>query len=168
VLLALGARKSATRAAIWRSNDTFFGQIVEDAPLSYRAQHIHGMWLFGQGRRAEGEQHVRAAIAMFPYDAGPYTDLADQYRFAGLCAPARELYRRAIELGRLSDRARIGLVICLLHDAQYADAAAEARVGASAATFQAAQFERLAAIADSAIAVTSPLRQSGVGRRGSR
>jgi hypothetical protein len=168
ILLALGVGKSAMRSRVWRNSDAFFQQIVEDAPLSYRAQHVHGMWLFAQGRRAEGEQHVRAAIAMFPHDAGPYTDLADQYRFAGLCAPARELYRRAMELGRLRDRARIGLVVCLLHDAQYAEAAAEARVGASSATFQAEQFKRLAAIADSALAVTTSVRQSGAARQGTR
>jgi protein O-mannosyl-transferase len=165
IVLALGMAKSATRTRVWRNSDAFFSQIVEDAPLSYRAQHLHGMWLFEHGRRSEGEQHVRTAIAMFPYDAGPFTDLADQYRLAGLCEPARELYRRAIELGTLRDRARMGLVICLLHDAQYAEAAAEARRGASSASFQAEQFARLVAIADSAVAATSPVRQSGVSRR---
>jgi hypothetical protein len=165
IVLSLGAVKSATRAGVWRNSDVFFAQIVEDAPLGYRAHHLHGVWLFDTGRRAEGERHLRAAIAMFPYDAGPYTDLADRYRQAGLCSPARDLYQKVIELGMLRDRARLGLVVCLLRDAHYAEAAAEARIGASAGGFQVEQFRRLAAIADSAAAATTVVHQSGAPRR---
>jgi hypothetical protein len=168
LILALGAAKSASRSRVWRNNDTFFAQIVEDAPLSYRAHHVHGMWLFEKGRRAEGEKHVRVAMAIFPHDAGPYADLADHYRFAGLCAPARELYERAIALGRLADRARMGLVVCLLHDGSYADAAAHARLGVSSGGFQVEQFRRLLAIADSAVTATSRVRLSGAARPGGR
>ena len=164
ILLCLGAVKSATRSGVWRNSDVFFARIVEDSPLSYRAHHVHGVWLFDKGQRAEGERHIRAAIAMYPHDAGPYTDLADRYRQAGICAPARELYQKVIELGMLRDRARMGLVVCLLRDADYLEAAAQARIGASAGGFQVEQFRRLVAIADSLAASTSEIRQSGEAR----
>jgi hypothetical protein len=165
IVLLLGAAKSAKRAGVWRTSDAFFAQVVEDAPLGYRAHHLHGVWLFDNGRLADGERHIRAAIAMYPYDAGPYTDLADRYRQAGMCAPARELYQRVIELGMLRDRARLGLVECLLRDAHYAEAAAEARIGASGGGFQVERFRRLIVTADSAAAGATTVRQSGAPRR---
>jgi protein O-mannosyl-transferase len=163
VLLMLGAAKSASRSGVWRSTDTFYSQIVEDSPLSYRAQQAYGTWLFMKSRRAEGEKHLRIAIAMFPYDAGPYVDLADSYRFAGLCAPARELYQRVLGLGMLVDKARLGLILCLLQDGQYGEAAAHARIGASENGSQVVSFRRLLATADSATAA-SAIRQTGAPR----
>jgi protein O-mannosyl-transferase len=165
VVLMLGAVKSASRSRVWRSTDTFYSQIVEDSPLSYRAQQAYGTWLFMKGRRAEGEKHLRIAIAMFPYDAGPHVDLADSYRFAGLCAPARDLYQRVLGLGMLVDRARLGLILCLLQDGQYGEAAAQARIGASENGSQVAAFRRLLAAADSGTAA-SPIRQTGAPRPG--
>jgi hypothetical protein len=101
------------------------------------------------------------AIALFPYDAGPYTDLGDQYRKAGLCAPARDLYRRAIALGVLRDRARLGLVACLLRDAHWADAQREAKLGVAGGGREVQQFRRLLAIADSAATASAGIRQAG-------
>jgi protein O-mannosyl-transferase len=166
IVLMLGVAKSASRARVWRSSDAFFGQIVEDAPLSYRAHYARGLWLFRKGRRAEGEKHLRTAIAMFPYDAGPYTELADIYRFAGMCAPASDLYRRVLELGMLVDRARLGLIMCLLREGDYAEAAAQARVGATADGHQVAQFRRFLATADSA--TSAAVHQAGAPRRAPR
>jgi hypothetical protein len=137
----------------------------QDAPRSYRAHYMHGMWHFRNGRRVEGERHVRTAIALFPHDAGPYIDLADQYRETGLCAPARDLYRRAIALGTPRDGARLGLVACLLRDAHFTDASREARHGLEAGGPYAARFRRLLAIADSAAASSAEIQQSGAAAR---
>jgi hypothetical protein len=160
LVLVLGVTRSATRQRVWRTHDDFHRSIVEDAPRSYRAHYMHGMWHFEQGHRADGERHVRTAIALFPYDARPYIDLADEYREAGLCTPARELYRRAMALRTSSEGARLGLVACLLRDARFTEAAAEAQVGVSAGGREVRQFRRLLAVADSA-AATTPVRQSG-------
>jgi chromate transport protein ChrA len=168
VILALGVARSASRQRVWRSHDEFHRRIVEDAPRSYRAHYMHGMWHFEQGRRIEGERHVRTAIALFPYDAGPYTDLADQYRESGLCAPARDLYRRAIALGPRGDRAQLGLVACLLRDAQFAEASTEARAGLARRGPGVDQFRRMLAIADSVSASSATLRQSGASVRSDR
>jgi hypothetical protein len=166
LLLLLGVAKSTSRSRVWRSNDTFYAQIVEDSPLSYRAHQARGTWLFRQGRRAEGEAHLRMAMAMFPYDPGPYADLADSYRFAGMCAPARDLYRRVLELGvTMVDRARLGLIVCLLRDGDYAGAAAQARIGPSPGGLEADKFRRFLATADSAIAARGTIQQAGAPRR---
>jgi hypothetical protein len=161
IVLVLGVAKSATRQRVWRTHDDFQRSIVEDAPRSYRAHYMHGMWHFEQGRRVEGERHVRTAIALFPFDARPYIDLADEYRAAGLCTPARGLYRRAIALGTSLERARLGLVACLLGDAQFSEAVVEARAGLAAGGAEVVQFRRLLALADSAAAATTQVRQSG-------
>jgi hypothetical protein len=161
LVLGLGVVKSATRQRVWRTTDEFHRQVVEDAPRSYRAAYMHGMWHFENGRREEGERHVRRAIALFPYDASPYIDLADQYREAGFCVAARELYRGAIALGTPRERPRLGLVACLLRDADFAEASREARVGVARGGREVEQFRRMAAIADSAAAATAKVRQSG-------
>lgn len=165
LVLAAGAAKSASRQRVWRDGETFLEQIVQDAPLSYRAHYMYGMWLIENGRREEGERRVRTAIRLFPYDGAPYTDLADRYRRAGICAPAIDLYRRAIALGAFRDRARLGLVACLLREGHLADAAEQSRIGAAERGPEAAQFRRLLAIADSAIAATSSLGPAGAPRR---
>lgn len=162
VILTLGVVKSAARQRIWRDADTFDGGIATDAPASYRAHHIHGMWLFKKGERLEGERHLRLAIAMFPYDSRLHLDLADQYRRSGLCAPARLLYRRSLELGGFADRAGVGLVACLLYDAAFAEARMEAQRGMDRKGAAAAQFRQLAAIADSALAAQPPPTPPGV------
>jgi hypothetical protein len=59
----------------------------------------------------------------------------------------------------------MGLVVCLLRDAHYAEAAAQARLGASGGGFQVEQFRRFAATADSAAATASSIRQAGTARR---
>ncbi|MDQ3998426.1 MAG: hypothetical protein M3303_15565 [Gemmatimonadota bacterium] len=164
VLLVLGIGKSASRSRAWRDVDTFHERLVEDAPLSYKAHQAYGTWLFTKHRRAEGERHLRTAIAMFPNDPGPYADLADLYRLAGMCAPAHELYRRVIELGGLVDRARLGRIVCLLREADYAEAAAQARLGVSQGGTERAQYRRFLAKADSGAAAGLVVRQAGAPR----
>jgi protein O-mannosyl-transferase len=169
VVLALGVVRSAARQRVWRTKDDFFRSVVEDAPLGYRAHYMHGMWLFEKGRRAEGERHVRAAIALFPYDAAPYTDLATEYRKSGLCAPARQLYRRALDLGASRPEPRVGLIACLLQDGEFAEASAEARRGVERRGSAEPQFRRLLAMADSAAAARrAPVSLSGAPRTGPR
>jgi hypothetical protein len=164
-ILVLGLVKSTSRQRVWRSNDTFYEHIVEDVPLGYRAHYMHGMWLLEKGRRSEGERHVRTAIALFPYDPAVYTDLADQYRRSGLCAPARQFYRRALDVGSLRPKTRLGLVACLLNDAQFAEARDQARHGLAAGGPETEQFRRMLAIADSVLAHQSVrTTQSGASR----
>ena len=162
-LLALGIAKSATRQRLWHDADTFEERIAADAPRSYRAQQIHGIWLFKKGRLQEGERQLRLAISMFPYDSRVYLDLADQYRRWGRCPPARPLYLRSLQLGGFPDRARLGLVACLLHDGEFAEARVEALRGADRKGADVHQFRQLAALADSGLAGRKRSAPSGQG-----
>ena len=115
-LCAIGVARSATRQAVWRNNETLFAQMVVDAPRSYRAQFFYGQMLFQQGKRAEGERHLRQAIALnpTPSDVSPLNYLATEYRDAGLCAQALPLYERALANDAARPDVRYGMAACLL------------------------------------------------------
>ena len=115
-LCAIGVARSATRQAVWRNNETLFAQTVVDAPRSYRAQFFYGQMLFQQGKRAEGERHLRQAIALnpTPSDVSPLNYLATEYRDAGLCAQALPLYERALANDAARPDVRYGMAACLL------------------------------------------------------
>jgi hypothetical protein len=163
LLITLGVMKSASRQRVWRDPDEFHARIAQDAPRSYRAHQIHGLWLFEQRRDQEGERHLRRAIEMFPFDARLYVDLGDQYRQRAICGAAKHYYRRALRLGGFPERARLGLVLCLLYDGDFVEAASEARRGAAANGFNVDRFRRAVAVADSALVARGRPTDSGSG-----
>jgi hypothetical protein len=112
----LGAARSNLRHRVWRDDGTLFAQTVRDAPLSYRAQFFYGQILFAQGKPADGERHLRLAIALNPTrsDVSPLNYLATQYREAGLCAQALPLYEEALRRADGRPDVRFGLASCLL------------------------------------------------------
>jgi hypothetical protein len=116
VLVALGAVRSRQRQPVWRDDVTLFAQTVTDAPLSYRAQFFYGQSMFDQGKLAEGERHLKLAIALnpTPSDVSPLNYLATQYRDAGLCPQALPLYQQAIANDAERPDVRYGLAACLL------------------------------------------------------
>jgi hypothetical protein len=116
LLVLLGAARSATRQRVWRDDATLFAQTVDDAPRSYRAQFFYGQMLFEQGKRAQGEQHLKQAIALNPTrsDVSPLNYLATQYRDAGMCPQALPLYERALQNDEQRPDVRYGLAACLL------------------------------------------------------
>jgi predicted Zn-dependent protease len=135
---------------VWKDNDTIFPQNVADAPLSYKAHYSFGMSRFQAGDPVTGEREVQRAIQLYPDDPDVYYDLARQYRLHGLCAPAKAYYRRVMVMDTTRFEARLGLIQCLLQEADFAAARAEARrgyaLGRSVGTFR-----QLAALADSAL-----------------
>ena len=116
VLVVAGAIRSSNRQRVWRDNETLFAQMAEDAPLSYRAQFFYGQLLFQHGRRAEGERHLKSAIALnpTPSDVSPLNFLATEYRDAGMCPQALPLYERALANDAARPDVRYGLAACLL------------------------------------------------------
>ena len=116
VLVVAGAIRSGNRQRVWRDDETLFAQMAEDAPLSYRAQFFYGQLLFERGRRAEGERHLKIAIALnpTPSDVSPLNFLATQYRDAGMCPQALPLYEQAIANDAARPDVRYGLAACLL------------------------------------------------------
>ncbi|MDB4908955.1 MAG: hypothetical protein JWO05_3739 [Gemmatimonadetes bacterium] len=129
LLLALGVVRSATRAPVWKDNDTFFRQAVIDAPDSYRANYMLGAWLFQLHRKSEGEVYYRRALKLFPYDPFMAYNLAEQYRAVGICEPAEKLYRWAWQLDPFFNKGRAGLAWCLLVNYKFDEAKHEALEG---------------------------------------
>jgi hypothetical protein len=131
-LVALGVARSAPRQTVWRDDATLFAQTVVDAPRSYRAQFFYGQTLFAQGRRAEGERHLRLAIALnpTPSDVSPLNFLATEYRDAGLCPQAVPLYERALANDDARPDVRYGLAACLLSVGRVSEARRLAEDGA--------------------------------------
>ncbi|MFL5582003.1 MAG: tetratricopeptide repeat protein [Gemmatimonadaceae bacterium] len=149
-LLALGVARSAIRQPVWKDNATLFRQASLDEPLSYRAQYAQGGMLFLAGQKIEGERHMRLAMKLMPNDTDVKVDLAREYRVAGICGPALELYRDALHHTPKRPDARVGLVACLLREARFDEAREEARRGVEIG-YQKDAFKKLLAIADSAI-----------------
>ena len=111
---------------MWRDDATLFAQTVEDAPRSYRAQFFYGQMMFAQGKRAEGERHLRLAIdaQSDAADVSPLNYLATQYRDAGMCPQALPLYERALANDAERPDVRYGLASCLLATGRRARGAA--------------------------------------------
>lgn len=116
VLVVAGAVRSSDRQRVWRDDATLFAQTARDAPLSYRAQFFYGQLLFHDGKRAEGERHLKLAIALnpTPSDVSPLNYLATLYRDAGLCPQAVPLYEQALANDAARPDVRYGLAACLL------------------------------------------------------
>jgi hypothetical protein len=116
VLVVAGVVRSSGRQRVWRDDATLFAQMVQDAPLSYRAQFFYGQLLFERGRRAEGERHLKLAIALnpTPSDVSPLNYLATEYRDAGMCPQALPLYEQALANDEARPDVRYGLAACLL------------------------------------------------------
>lgn len=113
VLLVAGIVRSADRQQVWKSNDTIFRQMVEDAPLSARAHHAWGGHLFERGRNVEAEREWRLGIALDTATMRLRADLADVYARSNLCTPAVRLYEEVLERKPTATRSRVGLALCL-------------------------------------------------------
>jgi Flp pilus assembly protein TadD len=148
-VLVLGVWRSEARTRVWRDDLTLVAQTAIDAPTSYLARYQWGRALFQLGRPADGEREMRQAIALYPGDPNPYTELAGEYQRAGMCTPAAALYRQALVILPTRPDARAGLADCLWRAGDYAGSRAQARIGL-AYGYHAATFRRLAARADSA------------------
>jgi tetratricopeptide (TPR) repeat protein len=114
LLVGLGLARSHTRNQAWKDNGTLFRQAIVDSPDSYRAHFMYGTYLFERGNRIEAERHYRIALQLFPYDPLMSHALAEQYRGAGMCAPAVPLYEFFFQLAPTASRGRLGYAQCLL------------------------------------------------------
>ncbi|HEX2716907.1 MAG TPA: glycosyltransferase family 39 protein [Gemmatimonadaceae bacterium] len=120
---ALGFWRSAMRQQVWRDNSVLFPQTLLDAPDSYRAHQIFGMWLFAVGYPGEGEKHLWHAIKLYPYDPVPPFLLAEEYRKRGACDRALPLYKWSLQTPQVSEGFALGpYARCLLATGQYDEA----------------------------------------------
>ena len=148
-LVVAGAAASAQRQLVWKDNETLFKQTVVDAPLSYRAHYNLGAWYFEHADPRAGERELQRAAALFPYDYEPMAYLANEYRKKDLCAPALPLYLKAIKLAPRANEVRIGLVGCLIAQADFDTARLTARRGMEFGGPATREYRRLIGVADS-------------------
>ncbi|MGH7583036.1 MAG: hypothetical protein ACREL5_07425, partial [Gemmatimonadales bacterium] len=152
ILLGMGLTRSWSRQQVWHDLATLWFQSIIDAPNSYRAHHAYAEVLFSAGMKGTAEKHYKIAMELFPEAWPLYLDLADKYRGAGLCTPALKYYKQVLLLTPGQSGARASEVACLLYLGDYAEAAAEARIGVSFG-MQTKSLELYARIADSAARV---------------
>jgi hypothetical protein len=122
LVLVAGIARSATRSRVWKDNDTLFKQAVADVPDSYRAHFVLGAWYFEHHDIQHGEAEYRQSLRLFPYDPAVSYNMAEQYRFFGLCEPALPLYKWTRELNPDFPYGRYSYSLCLLETGHYADA----------------------------------------------
>lgn len=132
LVLAAGIARSATRSRVWKDNATLFKQAVADVPYSYRAHFVLGAWYFEQHDIRHGEAEYHESLRLFPYDPAVSYNMAEQYRFAGLCEPALPLYKWTRELDADFPYGRYSYALCLFDTGHYADAKRMAYVALSA------------------------------------
>ena len=98
VLLGLGVWQSRSRIRVWHDQGTLLRQTVADAPSSIGAHLALVRFLEDSGSVAEARRHYREAVLLNPGQLAQDRGLGDQYRSAGLCAPALRLYRRVLSV----------------------------------------------------------------------
>jgi Tfp pilus assembly protein PilF len=114
-----GAARTVTRNPMWRSNETFFPQLVQDAPGSYRAMWVKSMLTANAGDLRRSEALLREAIRIYPLGPGVWRDLGALMHDHGRDAEAADYFwaswrldqSRVLEAQRaVSDGIRAGAV----------------------------------------------------------
>ena len=157
LLLILGVYRSTTRHPVWSDQFTFwYNTANRDAPESYRAHHALAEMYWGAGLEGRAEQEYRMSIALSPPRLTQVmVDYANRLRLKGICYPAAQLYREALEVHPNFLNVRASLVACLLHLGNYREARSVAHLGLSYG-LQTESWARIRATADSALRVGAP------------
>jgi hypothetical protein len=129
-VLAAGAARSADRQTAWRDTPTVLTQLVQDAPLDYRAWLMYGGHLRQVGRVREAKQAMLRAASLYRHDGRVYEDLGQLVRFESGCAGAIPIFRQGLTLDPGLKNARGRLYVCLLEQGDTTAAMAIAAEGA--------------------------------------
>ncbi len=150
LLLGLGVVRSSARNPFWHDSDSAFAQMVDDAPLNFKAHYARGGQLFERLKGKDAEQEYRIAIALMPDYPGVYLDLAHKYREAHVCVAAIPLYRKALALDPGLAVARVSIAACQLELAQWRAARSTSRIAIAGGDYRRA-FTYMINQADSAL-----------------
>jgi tetratricopeptide (TPR) repeat protein len=129
-VLAAGAARSADRQAAWRDTPAVLTQLVQDAPLDYRAWLMYGGHLRQAGRVPEAKQAMLRAASLYRRDGRVYEDLGQLIRFESGCARAIPIFRHGLALDPGLPNARGRLYVCLLEQGDTTEAMTIAAEGA--------------------------------------
>jgi hypothetical protein len=113
-LLLVGTVRSAVRQPSWRDTPSVLTQLVQDAPLDYRAWLMYGGHLRSLGRVAEAKAAMVRAASLYRRDGRVYEDLGQLVRFENGCARAVPIFRRGLAIDPGLRNARGRLYVCLL------------------------------------------------------
>jgi Flp pilus assembly protein TadD len=122
VILFLFAGRSIHRAGVWRSNDTFFAALAEDAPNSFRSHWAAGHFAFERGDSALGESELLTAVRLNSEHPQLLEDFGRLYASTGRYEPAVPLLSHAVAIDstRLSSALPLALALARLGRAQEA------------------------------------------------
>jgi Flp pilus assembly protein TadD len=114
-LLILGASRSITRVADWRSNESLFTAAVRDEPQVYRSHYMLGAWYLETGRWNDGERELRTAMALFGGDPAVAYNLGIVDFMNRRFAQATRMFQVVDSLmpGALSAKTKIALSLAL-------------------------------------------------------
>jgi Flp pilus assembly protein TadD len=113
VVLVLFAARSLQRATVWRNNDVFFANLVEDAPDSFRSHWAMGHFAFERGDSAAGETELRTAVQLNPDHPQLLEDFGRLYAATGNYLPAIPLLDRAVAIDSTRLSSALPLVLAL-------------------------------------------------------
>lgn len=150
LVLTLGIGRSVERTYTWKDNDTVFGNLAIDAPLSFKAHYVVGGWLWEQHKAREAEIQWLIAIKLMPDYYAVRNDLAHKYRELHHCPEAIRMYLKVLEIEPALPLARIGLVACYLEVAQFRNARLASLLAISEG-YSPPAFRFTAEVADSAL-----------------
>ncbi len=149
VLVIGGVARSASRAPVWRDNETLFRQTVVDVPSSFRAHWMLADHLSKTGRMPEALAQMDTALLLGkPDDVRLLISGADLFNVAGRCPRATPLYRRALALAPRNVQLRANTGLCLLQLGKMNEARAFA-LAADPADAADPRLHRIIALSDS-------------------
>lgn len=164
LLLAAGLVRSVDRTQVWHDNDRVFTQGVIDAPDSYRAHYMLGIWDLQQGRTDKGEYEEWVALKLFPYDPFLSYSLADTYRSHQQCEPAVQLYTWTFALSPAFPLGHGDDAVCLLLLNRFTEAKHQAFIALTRSQATYPQLHKVVILADSVLQADSS--RSGVVQAG--
>jgi tetratricopeptide (TPR) repeat protein len=113
-LLLAWSLASQHQVGYWRDSVTLLAHAVGVSPRSHLARLDYGVALAERGRRAEAEEHYRAARRLRPDHPGAPFNLGNLARDGGRPQEAERLYREALALAPLYPEAWLNLGLARL------------------------------------------------------
>ena len=124
LVVVLVAVRSLQRATVWRSNDVFFGNLIDDAPDSFRSHWAIGHFAFERGDSAAGERALQTAVRLNPEHPQLLEDFGRIYAATGRYEPAIPLLSHAVALDSTRLSSALPLALALARSDRAADALA--------------------------------------------
>lgn len=104
LVVALGFGRTVTRNEVWSDSQTFFANLVEDAPGSFRSLWTEGVLKFDSGQLEEGEALLREAVMVHPLHPSLWSDLGFRMARMGRFGEAADYFEISFRLDSLRVR----------------------------------------------------------------